>query len=92
MRYDNFSLYRSFTEKKLTVLMAVICVIYMLGNLPQMIIMSVQDESKEGVWKFQVGYIERSSREIMLCFKKPSPKKNISVPILMILKTYPSCF
>ncbi|KAF8353944.1 hypothetical protein PRIPAC_95567 [Pristionchus pacificus] len=48
------SLYRSFTEKKLTVLMAVICVIYMLGNLPQMIIMSVQDESKEGVWKFQI--------------------------------------
>ncbi|GMR60206.1 hypothetical protein PMAYCL1PPCAC_30401, partial [Pristionchus mayeri] len=48
------SVYRSFTEKKLTVLMAMICMIYLVGNLPQMIIMSAQDESKEGVYTFQM--------------------------------------
>ncbi|GMT07802.1 hypothetical protein PENTCL1PPCAC_29976, partial [Pristionchus entomophagus] len=49
-----FSVYRSFTEKKLTVLMVAICIIFLIGNLPQMIIMSVQDESKEGVYRFQM--------------------------------------
>ena len=45
---------RSFTEKKLTVLMFVICVIYITGNVPQLAIMMFQDESKEFNVQFQV--------------------------------------
>ncbi|KAI3422082.1 hypothetical protein GPALN_012617 [Globodera pallida] len=39
------SLMRSFTEKKLTALMIAICVIFAFGNIPQMVVMVVQNES-----------------------------------------------
>ncbi|KAL3083161.1 hypothetical protein niasHS_010963 [Heterodera schachtii] len=48
------SLMRSFTEKKLTALMVAICVIFAFGNIPQMVVMVIQNESLEHSYKFQV--------------------------------------
>uniref|UniRef100_A0A914HI33 G-protein coupled receptors family 1 profile domain-containing protein n=1 Tax=Globodera rostochiensis TaxID=31243 RepID=A0A914HI33_GLORO len=48
------SLMRSFTEKKLTALMIAICVIFAIGNIPQMVVMVVQNESLEHSYNFQV--------------------------------------
>ncbi|CAJ0608955.1 unnamed protein product [Cylicocyclus nassatus] len=48
------NLVRSFSEKKLTALMVVICVIYILGNLPQMLVMVLQNEAMENSYGFQL--------------------------------------
>ncbi|RCN53682.1 hypothetical protein ANCCAN_00176 [Ancylostoma caninum] len=48
------NLVRSFSEKKLTALMVVICVIFILGNLPQMIVMVLQNEAMDNQYGFQV--------------------------------------
>ncbi|XGW33354.1 hypothetical protein V3C99_017640 [Haemonchus contortus] len=48
------NLVRSFSEKKLTVLMVVICVIFILGNLPQMLVMVLQNEAMDNLYGFQL--------------------------------------
>uniref|UniRef100_A0A1I7YDS4 G_PROTEIN_RECEP_F1_2 domain-containing protein n=1 Tax=Steinernema glaseri TaxID=37863 RepID=A0A1I7YDS4_9BILA len=48
------SLLRSFTEKKLTALMISICFIYVIGNLPQTVVMVLQSETTEELFGFQV--------------------------------------
>ncbi|KAK0395496.1 hypothetical protein QR680_001308 [Steinernema hermaphroditum] len=48
------SLLRSFTEKKLTALMISICLIYVIGNLPQTVVMVLQSETTEELFGFQV--------------------------------------
>ncbi|EPB76787.1 7 transmembrane receptor [Ancylostoma ceylanicum] len=48
------NLVRSFSEKKLTALMVVICVIFILGNLPQMIVMVLQNEAMDNQYGFQL--------------------------------------
>lgn len=53
-RKDYTGLARSFAEKKLTALMLGICVIFMLGNIPQIIVMVLQNEAMEYVYGFQV--------------------------------------
>ncbi|CAD6190652.1 unnamed protein product [Caenorhabditis auriculariae] len=53
-RKEYTSLIKSFTEKKLTVLMIAICFIFILGNVPQMIVMVLQNEAMEHVFGFQV--------------------------------------
>lgn len=45
---------RSFTEKKLTALMVAICLIFMIGNLPQTFVMVLQNEARETNYEFQV--------------------------------------
>ncbi|KAH7730248.1 Protein C17H11.1 [Aphelenchoides avenae] len=45
---------RSFTEKKLTALMIAICLIYAIGNIPQMVVMVVQNEALESMYSFQL--------------------------------------
>ncbi|VDN59962.1 unnamed protein product [Dracunculus medinensis] len=47
------SLMRSFTEKKLTALMVAICLIFMIGNLPQTFVMVLQNEARETNYEFQ---------------------------------------
>ncbi|PAV57712.1 hypothetical protein WR25_23322, partial [Diploscapter pachys] len=47
-------LIKSFAEKKLTVLMISICIIFILGNVPQMLVMVLQNESMETVFGFQL--------------------------------------
>ncbi|CAB3399578.1 unnamed protein product [Caenorhabditis bovis] len=53
-RAEHNNLMKSFTEKKLTVLMISICFIFIFGNLPQMIVMVIQNEALENVFGFQV--------------------------------------
>ncbi|VDM83521.1 unnamed protein product [Strongylus vulgaris] len=48
------NLIRSFSEKKLTALMVVICVIFILGNLPQMLVMVLQNEAMDNLYGFQL--------------------------------------
>lgn len=48
---------RSFTEKKLTALMIAICLIYAIGNIPQMVVMVVQNEALESMYSFQVSFL-----------------------------------
>ncbi|EFP03639.1 hypothetical protein GCK72_025363 [Caenorhabditis remanei] len=54
LRREESYLVRSFTENRLTVLMIVICVIFLLGNVPQIIVMILQNEAMEHNFKFQV--------------------------------------
>uniref|UniRef100_A0A8R1I0K1 G_PROTEIN_RECEP_F1_2 domain-containing protein n=2 Tax=Caenorhabditis japonica TaxID=281687 RepID=A0A8R1I0K1_CAEJA len=51
---EESSLIRSFTEKKLTILMGTICVIFLLGNVPQIIVMILQNEAMEHNYRFQL--------------------------------------
>uniref|UniRef100_A0A7E4VJQ2 G_PROTEIN_RECEP_F1_2 domain-containing protein n=1 Tax=Panagrellus redivivus TaxID=6233 RepID=A0A7E4VJQ2_PANRE len=53
-RNDKNTLMRSFTEKRLTTLMMIICIVYALGNVPQTIVMLFQNESKEATYNFQI--------------------------------------
>ncbi|VDM63282.1 unnamed protein product [Angiostrongylus costaricensis] len=48
------NLVRSFSEKKLTVLMVAICVIFILGNIPQMLVMILQNEAMDNLYGFQL--------------------------------------
>jgi hypothetical protein len=48
------ALLKSFTEKKLTVLMFAICIIYLIGNLPQAAIMVLHTDAMESKFGFQV--------------------------------------
>ncbi|CAJ0933784.1 unnamed protein product, partial [Mesorhabditis belari] len=48
------SVVKSFTEKKLTVLMVAICFIFILGNVPQMLVMLFQNEATEQLYGFQL--------------------------------------
>lgn len=48
------NLMKSFTEKKLTALMIAICFIYVIGNIPQIGVMILQNESVETMYSFQV--------------------------------------
>uniref|UniRef100_A0A915AYF4 G-protein coupled receptors family 1 profile domain-containing protein n=1 Tax=Parascaris univalens TaxID=6257 RepID=A0A915AYF4_PARUN len=57
---ENCSLMRSFTEKKLTALMIAITFIFMIGNLPQTVVMVLQNDSHEYNFSFQVGCYEDS--------------------------------
>lgn len=58
---------KSFTEKKLTVLMIVICIIFLLGNVPQIIVMILQNESMEHNFNFQVSLkLEKHSSTAIL--------------------------
>ncbi|UMM43370.1 hypothetical protein L5515_018886 [Caenorhabditis briggsae] len=45
---------RSFTEGRLTILMAVICFIFVVGNIPQIVVMILQNEAMEHNFKFQL--------------------------------------
>ncbi|CCD64980.1 G-protein coupled receptors family 1 profile domain-containing protein [Caenorhabditis elegans] len=54
MRREDSNLIRSFTEKKLTVLMISICVIFLLGNVPQIVVMILQNEAMETNFNFQL--------------------------------------
>ncbi|CAI2357962.1 unnamed protein product [Caenorhabditis sp. 36 PRJEB53466] len=54
MRKEDSILMRSFTEKKLTVLMITICIIFLLGNVPQIIVMILQNEAMENNFNFQL--------------------------------------
>lgn len=45
---------RSFTEGRLTILMAVICIIFVVGNIPQIVVMILQNEAMEHNFKFQL--------------------------------------
>uniref|UniRef100_A0A915AX93 G-protein coupled receptors family 1 profile domain-containing protein n=1 Tax=Parascaris univalens TaxID=6257 RepID=A0A915AX93_PARUN len=51
---ENCSLMRSFTEKKLTALMIAITFIFMIGNLPQTVVMVLQNDSHEYNFSFQL--------------------------------------
>ncbi|CAD5232823.1 unnamed protein product [Bursaphelenchus xylophilus] len=53
-RKDMSNVMKSFTEKKLTALMVCICLIYLIGNLPQMVVMVLQNETMEDKFGFQV--------------------------------------
>uniref|UniRef100_A0A914LRU8 G-protein coupled receptors family 1 profile domain-containing protein n=1 Tax=Meloidogyne incognita TaxID=6306 RepID=A0A914LRU8_MELIC len=53
-RRDINTLMRSFTEKKLTALMVAICVIFVVGNIPQMVVMAMQNEALDNAFSFQV--------------------------------------
>ncbi|CAD5223355.1 unnamed protein product [Bursaphelenchus okinawaensis] len=53
-RKDMGNVMKSFTEKKLTALMVCICLIYLIGNLPQMVVMVLQNETMENRFGFQV--------------------------------------
>uniref|UniRef100_A0AC34QS12 G-protein coupled receptors family 1 profile domain-containing protein n=1 Tax=Panagrolaimus sp. JU765 TaxID=591449 RepID=A0AC34QS12_9BILA len=48
------NLMKSFTEKRLTALMIAICFIYVIGNVPQTIVMIFQNESTEAKFSFQL--------------------------------------
>uniref|UniRef100_A0A914D041 G-protein coupled receptors family 1 profile domain-containing protein n=2 Tax=Acrobeloides nanus TaxID=290746 RepID=A0A914D041_9BILA len=48
------NLMKSFTEKKLTALMIAICFIYVIGNIPQIGVMILQNESVETMYSFQM--------------------------------------
>ncbi|CAI5455798.1 unnamed protein product [Caenorhabditis angaria] len=54
VKKEESTLMKSFTEKKLTALMISICFIFILGNVPQMIVMVLQNEAMENVFGFQV--------------------------------------
>ncbi len=45
---------KSFTEKKLTVLMIAICIIYIIGNIPQTVVMIFQSDATKNEYGFQV--------------------------------------
>ncbi|KAI1720592.1 7 transmembrane receptor (rhodopsin family) domain-containing protein [Ditylenchus destructor] len=47
-------LMKSFTEKRLTALMAAICLIFVIGNVPQMVVMVLQNEALEDMYSFQM--------------------------------------
>jgi hypothetical protein len=49
-----FHLMRSFTERKLTALMIAICFIYIIGYIPQTLVMLLQSETTENMFGFQV--------------------------------------
>ncbi|VDK50316.1 unnamed protein product [Anisakis simplex] len=53
-RRESASLMRSFTEKKLTALMFSITFIFLIGNLPQIFVMVLQNEAIEGNFSFQL--------------------------------------
>ena len=53
-RKDINLVFKSFTEKKLTALMFSICVIYVIGNIPQILVMILQNEYMNGLYAFQV--------------------------------------
>lgn len=54
LRREEWNVLRSFSERRLTVLMIVICIIFLLGNIPQIIVMILQNESMENNYKFQL--------------------------------------
>ena len=54
LKGEKNSLMKSFTEKRLTALMVAICFIYVIGNVPQTIVMIFQNESTETKFSFQV--------------------------------------
>uniref|UniRef100_A0A914VV81 G-protein coupled receptors family 1 profile domain-containing protein n=1 Tax=Plectus sambesii TaxID=2011161 RepID=A0A914VV81_9BILA len=48
------ALLKSFTEKKLTVLMIAICIIYLIGNLPQAVNMVLHTDEMENKFSYQI--------------------------------------
>lgn len=64
---------KSFTEKKLTALMVAICFIYMIGNVPQMAVMVLQNETTENKYGFQVSFIVIT---LLICRVEPFVSKN----------------
>uniref|UniRef100_A0A0K0FCL1 G_PROTEIN_RECEP_F1_2 domain-containing protein n=1 Tax=Strongyloides venezuelensis TaxID=75913 RepID=A0A0K0FCL1_STRVS len=58
-------LIKSFVERKVTTLMFAICLIYALGNLPQMAVMLLQNEQMETQYSFHVFRYIANSMEVL---------------------------
>uniref|UniRef100_A0A0N5AIT0 G_PROTEIN_RECEP_F1_2 domain-containing protein n=1 Tax=Syphacia muris TaxID=451379 RepID=A0A0N5AIT0_9BILA len=53
-RRENNTLMKSFTEKRLTALLVAICIIFIIGNIPQVFVMILQHENRETNYSFQL--------------------------------------
>uniref|UniRef100_A0A0N4ZW87 G_PROTEIN_RECEP_F1_2 domain-containing protein n=1 Tax=Parastrongyloides trichosuri TaxID=131310 RepID=A0A0N4ZW87_PARTI len=58
-------LIKSFVERKVTTLMFAICLIYALGNLPQMVVMLLQNEQMDTQYSFQLFRYIANSMEVL---------------------------
>ncbi|CEF60021.1 G protein-coupled receptor, rhodopsin-like family and GPCR, rhodopsin-like, 7TM domain-containing protein [Strongyloides ratti] len=95
-------LIKSFVERKVTTLMFSICLIYALGNLPQMAVMLLQNEQMETQYSFQVFRYIANSMEVLnhclnfyiFCMASSEFKRaflNHCLGIKELLKKFPLC-